>query len=123
MAKNVVRDAGYPIYGTTKNIAAAKLSGDLVSFASDAPNVNTSSVALLTADAASGADGVPCILGGVVVRYTAVTADTAVPGTKLYFDTTNNRLTTTATAMNYAGRAAKTKINGDTTADVYLNMP
>jgi hypothetical protein len=123
MAKNVVRDAGFPIYGTTKNIASAKVSGALIPFPSDAPDVNTSGVALLTADAASGADGVPCILGGVVVRYAALSTDTAVPGTKLYFDGGNDRLTTLATTNEYAGRAAKTKINGDTTADVYLNMP
>lgn len=120
MAKNVVREFGAPVYGTTKNIASAKLSGDLIAFpltpGSAAP------VALLTKDAGSSEDNVPCLLGGVVVRYTALNTDTADPGTVLYFDIGNNRLTTTASTHQKAGRAAKTKINGDTTADVYLNM-
>ena len=75
------------------------------------------------ADAASGADAISCILGGVVVRYAALSTDTAEPGAKLYFDIGNDRLTVTAGTNNYAGRAAKTKLNGDTTADVYLGMP
>jgi hypothetical protein len=123
MAKNVVREAGAPAYGTTKNIASAKLSGDLISFPLTAGfNVP---VALLTADAASSEDNVECILGGVVVRYAALSTDTADPGTILFFDVTNNRLTTDSgtSTHNKAGRAAKTKLNGDTTADVYLNMP
>jgi predicted RecA/RadA family phage recombinase len=120
MAKNVVREFGAPVYGTTKNIASAKLSGDLISFPLTAGAGVP--VALLTADAASSADGVSCLLGGVVVRYAALSTDTADPGTVLYFDSGNNRLTTTASTHNKAGRAAKTKLSGDTTADVYLNM-
>lgn len=121
MAKNVIRDAGTPIYGTTKNIASAKVSGDLIAFPLTA--ATAAPVALLTADAATSADGVSCILGGVVVRYTALSTDTADPGVVLYFDIGNNRLTTTASTHQRAGRAAKSKINGDTTADLYLNMP
>jgi predicted RecA/RadA family phage recombinase len=121
MAKNVVRDAGAPLYGTCKNIASAKLSGDIIVFPPTAAAL--SPVALLTADAASSADGVSCLLGGVVVRYAALSTDTASPGDLLYFDVSNNRLTTTAATHNLAGRCAKTKASGDTTADVYLNMP
>jgi hypothetical protein len=121
MAKNVVRDAGSPIAGTTKNIASAKTSGSLISFPPATPGANVA-VALLLKDAASGEDNVPCMLGGVVVRYAALSTDVAEPGTKLYFDIANNRLTVTATSNNYAGRCAKSKISGDTTADVYLGF-
>ncbi len=121
MPKNVVRDCGAPVYATTKNIASAKLSGDLISFPLTAGAGVP--VALLTQDAGTSADGVSCIIGGVIVRYTCVTADTADPGAKLYFDVGNNRLTTTAGSNNLAGRCAKTKGGSDTTADVILNMP
>src|SRR6188474_2139446 len=105
MAKNVVRECGKPRHGTTKNIASAKLSGDLISFPLT-PGFNVP-VALLVKDAATSEDGVPCILGGVVVRYAALSTDTADPGTILYFDIANNRLTTdTGTSSNNkAGRA------------------
>jgi hypothetical protein len=123
MAKNVVRNAGSPQYATTKNVGSAKLSGALISFPLTAGfNVP---VALLTRDAGTSEDGVSCILGGVVVRYAALSTDTADPGTILFFDIANNRLTTDSgtSTHNKAGRAAKSKINGDTTADLYLNMP
>lgn len=121
MAKNVVREAGAPQYGTTKNIASAKTAGSLIAFPLTAGSGNP--VALLLSDAGTSEDGVACLLGGVVVRYAALSTDTADPGAVLYFDIGNNRLTTTASTHQRAGRAAKTKINGDTTADVYLNMP
>jgi hypothetical protein len=108
------------MYGTTKNIGSAKLSGDLIAFPLTPGTAGP--VALLTQDAGTSQDGVSCILGNVVVRYAALSTDTADPGTILYFDIGNNRLTTTASTHQKAGRAAKTKINGDTTADVYLNM-
>lgn len=120
MAKNVVREWGEPQNATCKNIASAKLSGDLISFP-PTPGAGVP-VALLLKDAASGDDGIPCMLGGCVVRYAALSTDTADPGTVLYFDIGNNRLTTTAATHNIAGRAAKTKLNGDTTCDIYLNM-
>ena len=120
MAKNVVREFGTPQNATCKNIASAKLSGDMIVFPPTAGALNP--VALLLKDAASGEDGIPCMLGNCVVRYAALSTDTADPGTPFYFDVSNNRLTTTAATHNWAGRAAKTKINGDTTADVYLNM-
>ncbi len=122
MAKNSIRDAGMPAYTITKNVASSKASGKLVPFpltpAFNAP------VALLTRDATTSEDNVPCIIGGVVVRYAALSTDTADPGTVLYFDVSNDRLTTDSgtSSNNRAGRAAKTKINGDTTADVYLNL-
>ena len=113
MAKNIVKDAGAPIYGLVKNVAAAKLSGDPILAA-------TGMIAILTKDAASGEDGVPAILGGVVARLACLSTDTPATGDKLYWDNTNSRLTTTSTSNTYAGRAAATKASGATTADIYL---
>lgn len=119
MAKNFIMDFGGPPNARCKNIASAKLSGDLIAFP---PTAGAGlPVALLLKDAGSGEDNVPCMLGGVI-RYAALSTDTADPGTPLYFDIGNNRLTTTASTHQLAGRAAKTKINGDTTAELYLNM-
>jgi hypothetical protein len=123
MAKNVIRNFGKPINGTTKNIASAKTSGSLIAFPLTAAFNNP--VALLAADAGTSEDNVPCFLGNVVVRYAALSTDTGDPGTVMYFDIGNNRLTTDSgtSTHNRAGRLAKTKLNGDTTADIYLNAP
>lgn len=114
-AQRVIREAGAPIYGTVKNVAAVKVAGDIILAA-------TGLVALLTKDAASGEDGVPAILGGVVIRYAALSTDTGATLDKIYWDNTNSRFTVTATANTYAGRLAKAKASGETTMDIYLNL-
>lgn len=111
----VVKEAGAPVYGVVKNVASAKNDGDLILAASGL-------VALLTKDATSSEDNVPAILGGTVVRGTALSTDTGDIGAKIYWDDTNSRFTTTATSNTYCGRLAKAKANGDATADIYLNF-
>jgi|SRR5688572_11090583 len=122
MANNVWRELGEGTaqHTKTKNIAAAKVSGQLISFPAVA-QANANKVALLTKDAASGEDDVPCLIGGVIVRYACVTTDTTVPGTTLYFDLPNDRLTTTATGFDTAGRAAATKGSGPAFVELILN--
>ena len=124
MPHNLWRELGEHtvLYTKTKNIAAAKLSGQLVSFPAVA-QANGNGVALLTKDAASGEDDVPCIIGGAIVTYACVTTDTTVPGTVLYFDLPNDRLTTTATGFDRAGRAGATKASGPATVQLIINAP
>ncbi len=107
-------------YMKVTNVAATKLSGQLISFPAGTTG-NTSGVALLKKDASSGEAGVPAIIGGCIVRYTAVSADTGTIGDLVYFDNGNDRLTTTSTSNNIAGRFAKVKANGETTAEFILN--
>jgi uncharacterized protein DUF2190 len=119
MAKNVISDFGTPKQGKCKNIASAKLSGDLIVFP---PTAGTGlSVALLSKDAASGEADVPCFLGNVVVRYTALTTDVAEVGTAVYFVVASNRIEVTAGTNNYAGKLSKAKANGETVCEFYLN--
>ncbi len=120
MAKNVVRQFGEAAHGTTKNVASAKTSGTLIPFPLTAGA--TGKVALLLKDAGASEDGVPCILGGVVLNYACLSTDVGDPGTLMYFDNGNNRLTAVVGTNNMAGRLAKTKLSGETSADVYLNM-
>jgi len=114
-ALKVIAEFGAPWYGKVKNVAAVKLAGDIILAA-------TGIVALLTKDAASAEDNVPAILGGVVLRYATLSTDTGGIGDKMYWDNTNSRFTTTSTSNTYAGRLAKAKASGETTADIYLNL-
>lgn len=68
---------------------------------------------------ASGADGEFDTEG--VFDITALTADTATVGAVLYWDTTNKRLTTTASGNTRVGVATKVKANGETTARIKLD--
>lgn len=120
MAKNIKRDEGAVVY-TTKNGASAKVSGQLVPWPLTQAAGNP--VALLREDAAANQDGVTCYLADVVFEYTCVAADTGDPGAQLYFDAGNDRLTTTASTHNKAGRLAESKLNGPTTALCHLNAP
>jgi predicted RecA/RadA family phage recombinase len=56
-----------------------------------------------------------------VFDVTALTADTGNPGTKMYWDNTNSRLTTTATGNVLVGCLTAAKTSSDTTARVYLD--
>lgn len=71
------------------------------------------------ADALNGADVEIKTTG--VFDITALTADTAAVGAKLYWDNTNKRLTTTAAGNSYVGVATKAKTGTDTTARIRLN--
>jgi len=121
MAKNVVREAGAPVHGTVLNGAAAKLSGQLVPW--PITQAALSPVALLLKDAAISEDNVPAMLGGVTVRYAALTTDVAPRGTVCYFDHTNDRIVATAGTLNRAGRYATPKANGEVLCDFILNCP
>lgn len=72
-----------------------------------------------TCDAANGAS-VEIVPEGVF-DITALTADTGTAGTKMYWDDTNRRLTTTATSNTLVGVLTLDKGGSDTTARVYLD--
>lgn len=56
-----------------------------------------------------------------IVDVTALATDVATVGTKVYWDDTNKRLTVTAAGSVLVGVTTLPKINGDTTARVYLD--
>jgi predicted RecA/RadA family phage recombinase len=56
-----------------------------------------------------------------VFDITALNTDTGTVGTKMYWDNTNKRVTTTATSNTLIGVLTATKNNGDATARVYLD--
>lgn len=72
-----------------------------------------------TRDAANGAQ-VELVTEGVF-DLTANTADTGTLGTKVYWDNTNKRVTTTATSNTLIGVLAADKSGTDTTARVYVD--
>jgi predicted RecA/RadA family phage recombinase len=72
-----------------------------------------------TCDAANGAN--VDIMPEGVFDIAAATADTGAPGTHMYWDDTNHRLTTTATNNVLVGCLTAAKGGSDTTARVYLD--
>jgi len=56
-----------------------------------------------------------------VFDVSALTADTGAQGTKMYWDATNRRLTTTATNNTLVGATTIAKTGTDTTARVLLD--
>lgn len=72
-----------------------------------------------TCDAANGAN-VDIVPEGVF-DITALTSDTGTVGAKMYWDSTNKRLTTTATSNTLVGALTAAKGSSDTTARVYLD--
>lgn len=74
---------------------------------------------IATRDAGNGAS--VDIMPEGVFDVTANAADTGPAGTKVYWDNTNKRITTTATSNTLVGALTLDKANGDTTARVYLD--
>jgi predicted RecA/RadA family phage recombinase len=70
-------------------------------------------------DAANGANVEIATEG--VFDITALTTDTGAIGTKMYWDNTNKRLTTTLTSNTLVGCLTAAKGASDTTARVYLD--
>ena len=56
-----------------------------------------------------------------VFDLTALSTDTGTVGTKVYWDNTNKRITTTASGNSLVGVITVAKANGDATASVRLN--
>lgn len=56
-----------------------------------------------------------------VFDLTALSTDTGAAGTKVYWDNTNKRITTTSTSNTLVGCLTAAKANGDTTARVYVD--
>lgn len=56
-----------------------------------------------------------------VYAITALSTDTGTVGTKVYWDNTNKRITTTAAGNSLVGALTVAKANGETTATVRLN--
>ena len=101
------------------NTGAAILSGAVVVLT--AGNAGMIGVAVTDIAAATGTGEVE--VSGVK-ELTALNTDTGAVGTDVYWDATNSRITTTATANTYGGKLARAKTNGQTTAHVLLNrMP
>ena len=72
-----------------------------------------------TCDAANGTN--VDIMPEGVFDITALTTDTGTAGTKMYWDNTNKRLTTTSTSNTLVGCLTAAKGSSDTTARVYLD--
>lgn len=78
--------------------------------------------ALFGIAAHAAAQGAPVeILRKDVFDVSAVTADTAAQGAKIYWDNTARKLTTTATNNTLVGCVTEAKANGDTVARVLLD--
>jgi predicted RecA/RadA family phage recombinase len=100
-------------------------SGEVVTV--PAPNALTSGMGVLVGslfgvaacDAVNGAN-VEIKTEGVF-DITALASDTGTVGTKMYWDATAKRLTTTATSNALVGCLTAAKANGDATARVYLD--
>jgi hypothetical protein len=121
MAKNIVRQAGTPVHIPVTNGGTAKLSGKLIPYPPTA--LAGGPVALLLLDAAIDQDNVAGSIGGDVVSYACLSTDTGDRGTPVYFDLGNDRITTTASTHNRAGRLATPKLTGETTCEFIINCP
>lgn len=76
-------------------------------------------VGVASTAALSGAN-VEVALEGVYSGIAALSTDTGTPGTMMYWDDTNKRLTTTASTHAKAGVLTVAKTNGETTATIRL---
>lgn len=119
MASNIVATIGAAKETRVTNVASTKTSGKLISYPAGGPGAGVK-CALLKVDAAANATDVPAFIGGVAFTYACVTTDTTQPGTILYFDIGNDRLTTTASTHNRAGVAYNTKGSGPATVECIL---
>lgn len=72
-----------------------------------------------TSAAANGATLELALTG--VYSITALGTDTGSIGTKMYWDDTNKRLTTTSSTNMFVGSLVVAKANGETTATIRLN--
>ena len=68
---------------------------------------------------AAGATGAVRICG--VFNLAKLSTDTIAQGALVYWDSTNSRITTTASGNTLAGKAAAAAGNGATTVDVLIN--
>jgi predicted RecA/RadA family phage recombinase len=76
-------------------------------------------IGIAVADIAANATGAVRVKG--VVELAKLSTDTPAQGALLYWDSTNSRLTTTASGNTLAGYAAKAAGNGTTTVWLHLN--
>jgi predicted RecA/RadA family phage recombinase len=72
-----------------------------------------------TTTAANGGSVEALVRG--VIKITALSTDTGTVGTKVYWDNTNKRITTTAGSHTLVGCLTVAKTSGQTTATVLLN--
>jgi len=105
--KNYVQRGDVLDYVATATIT----SGDVIEF--------TDCIGVAAKDAVSGATVAVAMTGVFNLAKVAATAWSL--GDKLYWDATNNELTTTATANIPVGIAAADAASADTTAKVLLN--
>lgn len=88
--------------------------------AGDGALVGTNIFGVACGTYANGATDAELKLEGVF-DITALSTDTATPGTYAYWDNTNKRITTTSASNTKVGVFTAAKANGDTTARVRLN--
>ncbi len=105
--KNYVQDGDKLDYTLT----AAVSSGDVIEFAD--------CIGVAAVDGVSG-DVISVLMRGVV-NIAKLSTDVFAVGDKVYWDATNNELTSTATSNIPVGVAAAAAANGTTTANVLLN--
>ena len=82
-------------------------------------------VAMIPRDSELGAEGVEPKYGSSYerVKYPAVAVDAGPVGAAVYLDAAKDAVTVIASSHNRAGRLAKAKQQGETEAEIYLNMP
>lgn len=112
MATIVKRDVGAPKVVEVTNVGTAKASGKLI--------VVGEMICCHLHDQGISATGCAVYIGGVEIEYTKLTTDVVTEGLKLYFDATNDRLTTTASTHKVAGLAAAAAGSTATTARLLL---
>jgi len=105
----------YEAGGIPVNAPAALVSGEVVVYSTGRIYVYEGLTAVASGDPVWLADA-------GVKEMTALSTDTGSIDTVVYWDDGNNRITTTAGANSRAGRLARAKTNGETTALVNLNV-
>lgn len=101
------------------------MSGDVIDYVAPAAIVSGQvlligvRIGVALAAIASGATGAVRMLG--IFTIAKLTTDVVAVGVALYWDNTNSRLTTTATANTLAGFATAAAGNGVTTVEISIN--
>jgi len=113
MAANVKRTREEGTICVT-NVATAKASGKLI--------VVGELVCMHKKDQVLSATDCPVWVDGVEVLYAKLLTDLVTEGLKLYFDVTNDRLTTTSSTHKQAGVAAAAAATTAATCRVHLGL-
>ena len=99
--------------------------GDIVTLTADramaqGDGLLNGAIFAVATDAAANGAAVECKRDGIFT-ITALNTDTGTVGTKMYWDNTNRRVTTTSAGNTLVGALMAAKTNGQTTATVLLD--